>query len=463
MAGAVQVVLQTDLSTSHSLIPVPANDDSGAYLSGANQVLRATVTERANRISIETAITDSSTQEDRELSNLEGPVSSGILPLLNGLAKQIDQKASPFSTSNNRALQEYVAAVSSPKAQDRVTSLTDAISIDPSFGLAYIALADAEGQAAPQALSVLLQNASSHEAGFTPLDRARFMALLARYSHAPLEQQEAAFGVVLQTAPNQSDALIAAGSIAFLRGDASAGTRYLRRALDLNPGNVSVRRALADGFFETRRFSEAEKLLVGMDNNATVLPELAVCVLLEGDVARANTIAERLFATIPNPDAKTLFRAVWLKLSGQTQKAIELLTTASFAQPVARAIAYSELGMWQIMANDFAAARQSGGESSTTRSQSRVFREHRCDSCRCKWPSRCMATAGQCILPCRQSADEGTGLGLRSFSRRPLQRGSADLERHFAGERGRRSANPCDAGCLACSAGQSRPGAEDEC
>jgi len=358
MAAAVQVVLQADLATSQAIVPVLANDDSGAYQAAAKSVVRATVTQRDGRISLNTAITDNGTQQNQRVIDLKGASSSGILPLLNELAKQIDNRAASFSTKSNRALEAYVNGASTTVPQQRLAALADAIHIDPSFGLAYLALADADAQSAPQALPALLQAAAGHTAQFTPLDRARFNAYLARYSHAPLAKQEAAFRAVLQVAPNESDALVTAGSLSFLRGNAADGTRYLQRALELNPGNVSVRKALADGLFETRRFAEAEKLLVGMDNNQAVLPELAVCVLLEGDAARANTIAERLFASIANPDAKTLVHAAWLEFSGQSQKAVELLSSAKFAQPAAQSFAYGELSVWQMIANDFAGAKQ---------------------------------------------------------------------------------------------------------
>ena len=358
MAGAVQLVLQTDLSTSQAVVPLLAHDDSGTYLASAKDVLRTTVTQRNGRISLDTAVASNLSQQNRQVIDLNGTNSSDFLPLLNELAKRIDSRASSFSTRNNRALQAYVTALSQQAAQQRIAALTDAISLDPSFGLAYMTLADVEVQAAPQALPALLQSASSHSATFTPLDRTRFNAFHARYSHAPLPKEEAAFRAVLQIAPNETDALITVGSLSFLRGDATDGKQNLQRALELNPGNINIRKALADGFFETRQFAEAEKLLVGMDNNASVLPELAICVLLEGDPARANTIAERLFASLSTPDAKTFFRAVWLKVSGQSERAVQLLSSANFAQPSAQAIAFAELSIWQMLANNFPAAKQ---------------------------------------------------------------------------------------------------------
>lgn len=358
MAGAVQVVLQEDLVSAQGVIPLLADDASGTYLAGAKQVLRTTITQRNGHMHAEAVLTDNSTQKDLRLTSVDGPGDSGVLPLLNELANRLDRKALLFSTKSNQALQAYVAAATSTKLQDRIDGLNRAISLDPSFGLAYVALADTEVQTAPQAIPALLQAAKTHEAGFSPFDRARLMAFRARYSRAPLQQQITAYRKVLSIAPNASDALVQAGSLSFLTYDAAAGTQYMQRALALNPRNPAIQRAFAEGLFEVRRFREAEQLLVGLDSNPAVLPELAVCVLMQGDVPRANAIAERLFASIQNQDIRTLFRAVWLKLSGQPQKAVNLLSSSIFAQPNTQAIAFSELSIWQMMANDFPAARR---------------------------------------------------------------------------------------------------------
>jgi tetratricopeptide (TPR) repeat protein len=358
MGDAVQLVMLTDLASSRKFVPIVANDTSGTFAARSNAVLRTTITQRSGQLHADATITENSTQKTREFLSADVPASSGVLALLNQLATRLDSQALPFSTRNNRALQQYVIAAESPKLQDRVDALTSAIRIDASFGLAYISLADTEAQASPQNVAALLQAARRHEAEFTPFDRARMNAVLARYSHATLQQQQAAYRAVVQIAPNDSDALVQLGSLSFLMGDADAGTRELQRALELNPGNAAVQRTLAEGLLQAKRFQAAERILVGMDSNVAVLPELAVCVLLEGDVARANAIAERLFASVQNNDFKTLFRAVWSKLSGQPQKAVDLLTTTHFEQPAAQSIAFAELSVWQMMAGDFAGARR---------------------------------------------------------------------------------------------------------
>lgn len=357
MAGAVQLVLQTDLSTSRSLVPIVANDTSGSYFTGAKQVLRTTITERENRFHLSATLTDNSTQKANRFVELQGPASSGILPLLNQLAKSLSDQSTPFSTSNDRALKAFIAAASTTEAQQRIVSLQDAVSIDPAFGVAYIDLAELEAQAAPQQLPALIATASHHQSSFTPFDRVRYDAFLASYSHASIAKQQTAFTAVLRMAPNQPDALVNLGTICFLNGDAARGTSYFERAIQLNPGNTNIQRAFAEGLIETRHFAQAEKILVDLDNNLSVLPQLAFCVWFEGDPPRANMIASRLFASIPNSDARTLYQAVWLQLTGQASKANDLLASAHFTQPATQAIAYSELAMWQLQTGNFPAAR----------------------------------------------------------------------------------------------------------
>ncbi|MGA8030162.1 MAG: hypothetical protein WB992_23700, partial [Bryobacteraceae bacterium] len=70
-----------------------------------------------------------------------------------------------------------------------------------------------------------------------------------------------------------------------------------------------------------RRFADAEKILVGLDQNTAVLPELAVCILLEGDKRRANAAAEK-FAGVLSPDAKKVYLAQWMALSGHPDQAV---------------------------------------------------------------------------------------------------------------------------------------------
>ncbi len=356
MSAAVPLILQQDLVTSKNLIVNLAADESGAYGLGAGLVLRATVEARNNRITIDATITDLRDQRSREVLRVEAPSSGGLLPLANALAKRVDAAATDYSTRSGSALQDFTRAAENPNVQPRITMLKQALAADPGFGLAYIALTQTLAQSGQNVMPVL-ERAASHRNSFSPIDRARFNALAARISRAPLPQQEQAEQAVLRIAPNETEALSALGATRFLLGDSGSGERLLKRAIDLNPANAALRQQLALGLLETKRFAEAEKILQGMDNNGAILPALAVCILLEGDVNRADAVFNRYLALRPPTDPVTsLFRAVWLAVSGRATSAITSLQSANLSNPGVRSVALSEIAIWQLMAGQRAEA-----------------------------------------------------------------------------------------------------------
>ena len=356
---AVPLILQEDLATSRHLVASDASGVSGAYQLGATEALRTTVENRKGRIAIDAVVTDLSTQRNRKVLRVDGRDSDGLLAIADALAHKIDEHAGNFPTRNVRALQAFTAAAESANAGTRVQLLDQAILTDPSFGLAYIALAGSALQTHDQNLSALLQTAASHRSSFTPLDRALFNALSAQLSHAPLTEQNNAFSAVLQLAPNNIDALVALGSGHFLEGDGAGGARLLKRALELSPGNANIRNRLAHGLIETRQFADAEKVLSSLGNNPAALPELAVCILLEGDTARANRVLEKYLALrAPGDTVTPLLRAGWIAIAGEDAKAIGSLESVQFQDENLRSIALAQLTIWQLAAKDFAGAKK---------------------------------------------------------------------------------------------------------
>jgi Flp pilus assembly protein TadD len=363
MSVAVPLVLHRDLVSSRKFLATAAGGESAAYQFGASEVLRTTVENRNGRITIDAALTGASTQRNREVIRVEAPASGGFLPAVNTLAKRLDERAAYFSTKNDKALQVFAAAAQAPNVQTRVRLLNDAIAVDPGFGLAYIALAEALLQTGQDPAPVIAQ-ASGHRNEFAPLDQARFSAIATRVSRAPLPQQEIATRKVLELAPNDVDSVAALGSLSFLRGDAAAGERLLNRALELSPANPNLRHQLALGLLQTRRFVDAEKVFTGLDNNAALLPELATCILLEGDVNRADIVFDRyLKLQQPNQQLATLFHATWLALSQRTAKAIDLLESANLTDPSLRVIALSQDAIFRLLSGDAPGARKSAASA----------------------------------------------------------------------------------------------------
>jgi tetratricopeptide (TPR) repeat protein len=357
MSLGIALALEQDFATSHRITAVLANGDSGAYQHGATQVLRTTVEDRRGRINIHVTVTNLATQRITSSGDVNLPSSAGVLATVNAVAKRIDPQSTEFSTKNDRAWQAYTVAAGSSSVQTRVQMLNGAVNADPAFGLAYLVLAQVLNQAGDQNLAPLLSAAAAHRAAFTPLDKARFDALVARTSHAPLEQQANVTAAVLQLAPNDVDALATLGSERFLQNNATEGERLLNRALELSPGNVNIRAQLAEGLLETRRFAEAEKIFTSINNSPAVLPQLAVCSLLKGDPGRANTVFSNYLKerAAANDPLLYLAQANWIAISKSPAEGVQYLARNNFSKDDLRSLAFSQSSIWQLMGNGDAA------------------------------------------------------------------------------------------------------------
>ncbi|MDQ2711732.1 MAG: hypothetical protein M3Y24_05750, partial [Acidobacteriota bacterium] len=236
----------------------------------------------------------------------------------------------------------------------------------PSFGLAYIALTETLAGANSPETTAVLREASAHRDTFTQTDKARFDLLRSRLTHAPLSQQIQSATGLLQMVPHDADVLAVLASNLFLTGDRANGERLMIHALEINPENANLRQQLATGLIETQQFKQAEKVLVPLANNPAILPQLAVCILLEGDARRAGEAIEKFVSSVPNPDVKTLLLASWQALAGHIPEAIRQTQEANFADPRIAALAQTQLVAWQVMAKRYAEAKQTGLAGSRT-------------------------------------------------------------------------------------------------
>ncbi len=346
LAVAIPLVLSQDLATAKLVIPLVAGSESAVYQLGATESLRVTVEERAKRLSIEGAMRDVPTQRNRRLVP---PGEGDLLTELNALAKEIDGYATVFSTHNPRALEAFAIGVSSPNAQLKTQRLRDAIAADPSFGLAYVVLAESLANANSPDAAAVLQDGEAHLASFTELDRARFNFLRSKILHATLEQQGKAGADLVKLSPNDAEALAALGSNMFLQGKATEGERLMDRAITINPESAEIRQQLATGLIESKQFGKAEKVLASLAANPAIQPQLAFCILFEGDAARAAIVFEKFVSSVANPDAQTFLRASWQALAGHRPEAIQALTEAHFTDQRFLTLAKNQEVLWQVM------------------------------------------------------------------------------------------------------------------
>jgi Flp pilus assembly protein TadD len=356
MSRGIALALEQDFATARHISAVLADGESGAYESGVPQVLRTTVEERRGRIHIYVSVTNVASQRVVAGGEVNERSSAGMLATVNALAKRMDPGSTEFSTRNGRAWQAYTAAAVSSNPQERVNLLSEAISDDPAFGLAYLSLLQMSGEKA----GLFVGSAQVHSNEFTAIDKARFAALASRISHKPLAEQAKASAAVLQLAPNDVDALATLGSERFIQGDAGEGERLLNRALELSPKNVTIRAQLAEGLLEAQRFPQAERMFTGIDNNPAVLPQLAVCILLEGDAARANTVFTNYLKERAAANDPLLFlaQANWIALSKSPEEGAQYLARNNFSDDNLRSLAASQSAVWELMGKDVGAAEK---------------------------------------------------------------------------------------------------------
>ncbi len=356
MRLAVPLVLSLDLSTSRNVIASVATSESAVYQLGSTATLRSTVEEQSGRLDLRAAIAETATQQNRQILTVAGTASS-LASQLDELAKRIDGQATQFSTHNERALESFALSISSSGPQ-KLQHLKDAIGSDPSFGLAYVALADSLAETNNPEVNGVLENAESHRASFTPLDKARFELLRSRLSQAPLSDQATAGAALVKMLPNDPEALSALASSLFLQGRGADAERFMNRAIQISPENANLRQKLAAELVETGQFAQAEKVWQSLAANPGVLPQLAACILLEGDSQRANDTFEKFLAPVANPDAKALLGASWQALSGHREAAIRQLTSARFNDPRVGAFAQNQLVLWLLMDKNYQGAKQ---------------------------------------------------------------------------------------------------------
>lgn len=230
MGLASSIVLQQDLAISRNILPLFAADQSGAYLSGATEILRLTVERRGSNLRLSGATYDLSTQRTVKTFTAESGETGNLLAPAEAIARQLgSEPLERFSTTSSAALKPFVEAAAAQDPQSRAQLLQTSLSVDPSFGLARIALAETIGQAA-------MSNVD--DSRFQPLDRLRWNALKLRLSNAPPPQQIHAQKAVLELAPHNVDALAALASLEYLSGDRASAERSLKTAVALNPANL---------------------------------------------------------------------------------------------------------------------------------------------------------------------------------------------------------------------------------
>src|SRR5207245_22254 len=85
-------------------------------------------------------IEDTASAKFPQSAESAGPVSAGLVPLANAVARQLDPGASPSGARSDAALEAYIGGLDAPNPGAAAESLSRSIAADADFSAPYLAL-----------------------------------------------------------------------------------------------------------------------------------------------------------------------------------------------------------------------------------------------------------------------------------------------------------------------------------
>jgi len=335
----------------------PAGSIDDAYFENANRFVQGYFTKTANALHLTVQVEDAGTHKMVSTEQIDGPV----LDSVTALAKRLNPKAVPFSTSNDQA----VAAWGQGEFEKAVT-------IDPSFGAAWLSWIETLARAGDAAgaiavagraldhpvnseidgLRIELARATleqdshaEHEALLKLTARVDDPQLLANLGELEIRTREFAlaerdYRKILATQPENADILNKLGYAYGFDGkvtDAEATFAHYGKL----PGQESNSfDSLGEVYFMNGKFAAAEKaFLQAHDLNAALLTggdlrKAAYARWLAGDLAGADKLFARFLdfrAKLKDPGVEWE-HAAWEYATGRKDQAIARLSKAPSPQ-----------------------------------------------------------------------------------------------------------------------------------
>jgi tetratricopeptide (TPR) repeat protein len=371
-----------------------------AIVTGAARILHGYVSQSGGRLRLRAELEDAASGKFPQSAESTGPVSAGLVPLANAVARQLDPVASPAGAKSEAALAAYIGALDASDPGAAAESLSRAIAADPDFGAAYLTLIElslARKDRATAERTVAMARARG--AAISTVDRARLdvaaaqmsgdaaalsqsLATLSRLTPADtnllraLADSELAarryaaaidyYKKALAAQPGDATLLNALGYTQAYAGDLDGAVKTLREYERVRPAEANPLDSLGDVHFYWGRFSEAEKFYRQAYQrdaaflNSASLVKAAKARLMTGDLSGAETVfAEYETARrAANDPVIASARAQWDYLRGKRSQAIRdlgiFVTTTKVRE--AGALADCTLTVWLLESGDRAAA-----------------------------------------------------------------------------------------------------------
>lgn len=329
-----------------------------------------------------------------------GPVSGGITPLLDQIAKKFGGEMRPYSTRNEEALAAFAQALELPPAESGA-AYERATAADPNFGAAWLgavraaaarhdraseerllaaatvrgsgidelnrAYLDLEQAALSGGNLAGMRDALRHIARLTPNDANNTRALAdsevaaKHYANAVSHYQRA-----LELQPREADLWNSLGYAQLFHGDDAGALKSFAEYQRLLPAQANPLDCLGDAHFHFGRFDQAENYYLqafakdAAFQGGTDLYKAAQARRMTGDVDGATKLFDRFAQPRRAPtNLIDLLRAEWTYSIGDVETArrqIAQFAESTLIPPPWRAQALAEAAMWDLIAGDRDAA-----------------------------------------------------------------------------------------------------------
>src|SRR5262249_792630 len=137
---------------------------NGVYDTHGSRVLEGYFSESGGRVELHVTIEDVQKRSTAETILFSGPLSEGVLPLVNQLAPRLSPQARALEAKNPEVFRDYANALSVRDLPTALQGLDSATKLDPKFTIAYLNWARvllAEGKR-EDAMKLLQTAAASH-------------------------------------------------------------------------------------------------------------------------------------------------------------------------------------------------------------------------------------------------------------------------------------------------------------
>ena len=376
-------------------VPGVSSERAKAELAGANRLVSGYFEKVNGKLRFSASEEDLGTHQTVQRLEAEAPQPFAAIKQL---ASAFSPSARPYLTQNADVLRMYVTALEEPSAR-ALPELREATRTDPGFGPAWVGLVDALQLSGDRSASLDASNAAlknkldpadlaSIKLQKAVLDNdkaARLAALVELTSANPgdllllrsLAENQSVAGQftasaatwkkLRDAAPEDGNAWNQYGYALAWSGDFSGAVQAMKDYAARRPADPNPLDSLGDVYFMYGKFADAAaNYLKANEKNPQFLSggelyKAAWAQFRAGDKVKAEASFEQFRTARQKTDAAnlTLFGTDWLYRTGREKEAMGLLrkVAETTTQPAASSALWSQLVIWDLMANDRASAQ----------------------------------------------------------------------------------------------------------